>query len=220
MVYVTGNMHGDRERFKNNAFHRLKKNDSLIVCGDFGFLWDGGEEEQKFLHWLSRRRYNVLFVDGTHENYELLEQYPIEQFCNAPARHIEGRVYQLLRGQIYRIDGQRIFAFGGGETTDVDLHASGFWWPQEMPTAEEMDEGAMRLKLCHREVDYIVTHEPASSVKRIMQFERDDINPLNAFFEDVAQNVTFKRWFFGACHKDQAITPTQVSIFKEVIPLD
>ena len=34
-------MHGDFERFKLPAMKKLKKGDTLIICGDFGFLWDG-----------------------------------------------------------------------------------------------------------------------------------------------------------------------------------
>ena len=47
MVYVTGDMHGDFERFKLPAMKKLKKGDTLIICGDFGFLWDGSKEEEE-----------------------------------------------------------------------------------------------------------------------------------------------------------------------------
>lgn len=42
MVYITGDVHGDIRRFGAPA-RRLKKGDTLIVCGDFGMLWEGGE---------------------------------------------------------------------------------------------------------------------------------------------------------------------------------
>ena len=41
MIYVTGDTHGDIERFKSSGIHKVKKGDSIIVCGDFGFVWDG-----------------------------------------------------------------------------------------------------------------------------------------------------------------------------------
>ena len=37
MVYITGDVHGDIRRFGAPA-RRLKKGDTLIVCGDFGML--------------------------------------------------------------------------------------------------------------------------------------------------------------------------------------
>ena len=38
MVYVTGDLHGEWARFRARGIRRLKRNDTLLVCGDFGFL--------------------------------------------------------------------------------------------------------------------------------------------------------------------------------------
>ena len=40
MIYVTGDIHGEVERFSEKEIKRLKKQDTLIVLGDFGFLWN------------------------------------------------------------------------------------------------------------------------------------------------------------------------------------
>ena len=47
MVYVTGDLHGEYSRFRKTGIKKLKKGDTLIVCGDFGFVWDGSRREQK-----------------------------------------------------------------------------------------------------------------------------------------------------------------------------
>ena len=39
-------MHGEMARFEDSRIRKLKKGDTLIVCGDFGFLWDGGAKEE------------------------------------------------------------------------------------------------------------------------------------------------------------------------------
>ena len=44
MIYFTGDLHGDYDRFKSKELKKLKKGDTLIVCGDFGFLWDGSKK--------------------------------------------------------------------------------------------------------------------------------------------------------------------------------
>lgn len=49
MIYVTGDVHADLGRFKGKAAKKLKKGDTLIVCGDFGFVWDGSKKEQRVL---------------------------------------------------------------------------------------------------------------------------------------------------------------------------
>ena len=47
MIYFTGDTHGDLSRFKSSAAKKLKKGDYLMVCGDFGFIWNGSAEEYK-----------------------------------------------------------------------------------------------------------------------------------------------------------------------------
>ena len=76
MIYFTGDTHGDKERLSKFALKQLKSGDTLIVCGDFGFLWDESKKEKKFLEKLSKRNYTICFIDGTHENFELLEKIP------------------------------------------------------------------------------------------------------------------------------------------------
>ena len=49
MIYVTGDMHGSVARFEEKPFDKLRAGDMLIVCGDFGFIWNGDLQEEKIL---------------------------------------------------------------------------------------------------------------------------------------------------------------------------
>ena len=93
---------------------KLDKGDTLIVCGDFGFVWDGSPKEKKLLDYLGSRKYTVAFVDGTHENYDLLKKYRMTVWNGGRVHRISGNLFHLMRGQIYTIEGLRIFTFGGG----------------------------------------------------------------------------------------------------------
>ena len=45
MIYITGDCHQDFERFNIDVFPEQKemtKDDCVIICGDFGFVWDDG----------------------------------------------------------------------------------------------------------------------------------------------------------------------------------
>ncbi|MBQ4100441.1 MAG: metallophosphoesterase, partial [Oscillospiraceae bacterium] len=121
MIYVTGDFHGDIDRFSARDIKRLKRKDYLIILGDFGFIWNGSKEEQKLLKWIGKRRFTTLFIEGTHDNYSLFENYPEVDFAGGRARHISGRLYKLTRGHIFNLDDKKIFAFGGGETIDKDV---------------------------------------------------------------------------------------------------
>ena len=74
-IFMTGDTHGDFSRLRPVAFREqggLTKDDYLIICGDFGGVWDGSEIEQQWLDWLEDRSFTTLFVSGNHENYDLL----------------------------------------------------------------------------------------------------------------------------------------------------
>ncbi|MFR9228778.1 MAG: hypothetical protein ACLVKJ_07905 [Acutalibacteraceae bacterium] len=66
MIYITGNTHGDINRFETEQTKKFTSEDYLIICGDFGFIWNGGKKEEKQLERLSKTIYH-LFVDGTQK---------------------------------------------------------------------------------------------------------------------------------------------------------
>ena len=220
MIYVTGDTHADIDRFKTRAVKWLKKKDTLIVCGDFGFVWNGSAEEKKLLKWLGKRRYSVLFLEGTHDNLDLLAQYPEEEYCGGRARHISGRCYQLLRGEIYTIESQNIFVFGGGESFDMDAREEGkTWWVRELPSREELEFARQNLANHDHKVDYILTHSPSAIVNGFLNMDGVYTNPLASFLDEVTNTVSFKHWFFGSCHIDKVIPPRYHAVYQEVLLL-
>ena len=220
MIYVTGDTHADIERFKSKAFKRLKKNDTLIICGDFGFLWDGSAKEKKLLKWLGKRRYHVLFLEGTHDNLDLLAQYPEEEYCGGKARHISGRCYHLLRGEIYTIEFKTLFVFGGGESQDIDAREEGkTWWVSELPTKEELDYARQNLAKHDHQVDCILTHTPSSIVSGFLNMDGVFSNPLATFLDEVTNTVQFEHWYFGSCHLDKVIPPRYHAVYQELVKL-
>ena len=76
MIYITGDTHGDLSHFKDPKLKRLGEKDIVIVCGDFGFLWDPNDpKEKRNLEWLKKRKYTICFLDGAHENFDMLDSY-------------------------------------------------------------------------------------------------------------------------------------------------
>ena len=55
MIYATGDTHGNFQRFAPEHFPEqagMTKEDYMIICGDFGGVWDGGKKEERNLDWL------------------------------------------------------------------------------------------------------------------------------------------------------------------------
>lgn len=51
-IFMTGDTHGDFSRLRPAAFYeqvQLTKADYLVICGDFGGIWDGSNTEQQWL---------------------------------------------------------------------------------------------------------------------------------------------------------------------------
>lgn len=88
MIYITGDCHGNFERFNTDIFPEqleMNKEDYVIICGDFGGIWDKSGDSKKeamILNQLECKSYTTLFVDGNHENFDRL---------SITGRHLEWR---------------------------------------------------------------------------------------------------------------------------------
>ncbi len=221
MIYITGNMHGDINRFETEQTKKFTSDDFLIICGDFGFIWDGGKKEEKQLEKLSEKPYTILFVDGTHENFDLLNSYPTKQWNQGQVHEIRPNILHLIRGEIFEIDEHSIFAFGGGETEEKEVYMeTGKWWSEEMPTREEMMTGAKNLLDHQLTVDYIITHEPCPN--RVVTGKKQEMHrsALQSFFEEILVQVTYKQWFSGALHVDRNMSNSHIAVFEQIVSPD
>lgn len=221
MIYITGDTHGEMYRFDSAKARKLKKGDTLIVCGDFGFIWNGGSAEEKILRKLGKKKYQILFVDGTHENFDLLDRYPVTEWNGGQVQQISGNLYHLMRGQVYTIEGKKIFTFGGGESPEKQMRMEvGTWWEREMPSMEEMRTGVNNLRAVDMKVDYIITHQPAPRVMSHNVGPVENTNQLDAYFEQISKQVQFQTWFFGSLHIDRKITAKNYAVFNDILPVE
>ena len=220
MVYVTGDLHGEYSRFQDKAMKQLKKGDILLVCGDFGFVWDESRQEQKLLQKIGRRRHITLFLDGTHDNLPCIEGYPLEEFAGAPVRHICGNLYYAQRGSVFTLEGKTVFVMGGGISSDMEEREEGkTWWSQEQPTLQELRAAEEVLQRYDGQVDYIVTHQPPEDIRRFITGEEERISPLGNFLNQVQAQCGFTHWYFGELHRDKVVPPRYTAVFQAVLPL-
>lgn len=221
MIYFTGDTHGDKNRLSKFALKQLKSGDTLIVCGDFGFLWDESKKEKKFLEKLSKRNYNICFIDGTHENFELLEKIPVTFWRGGRVRKITDNVIHLMRGEIYEIDKKIIFTMGGGESPEIEYkNEEDLTHQYELPTKQEMLNGVNNLERCEFKVDYIVTHEPPAKIRDFLLLSKNTAartTALGAYFDELSVQASFERWFFGSMHMDKFISNSQIAVFNNIV---
>ena len=218
MIYVTGDIHGNQFKWLEQIDPVLKEGDIMIVCGDFGigFFQQKYSSEESFYDFISVQPYTVLFVDGNHENFELLDDYPVSRWHGGKVHFIKESVIHLMRGQIYTIDGKTFFTFGGGYSCDIETrveHRS--WWQQELPTTQEWNEALNNLLQYNFHVDYIITHDCPFHIKELLHtrtipcnlndYTLPHLRNIDEVMDDIEQQVTYKLWFSGHLHIDQTI---------------
>lgn len=254
MIYITGDTHGDFRRFSNRNFPKQKemtRDDYVIICGDFGGIWNAGcenREEKYWLDWLSERNFTLLFVDGNHENYERLYQYPVEEWHGGKVHRIRENVLHLCRGEVFELDGRKFFTFGGAQSKDITdgilepddpqfkdkkkrldrkwslyriNHIS--WWKEELPTEEEMEHGLRNLAKHNNKVDYVITHCAPSSIQNSSRFIMlHKCAPQNAFtdyLDRIRNNVEYKTWFFGHYHDTDKVSDKEEMVYEGMLEL-
>ncbi|MCC8070131.1 MAG: metallophosphoesterase [Ruminococcus sp.] len=211
MIYLTGDTHIpiDIQKLEDEYFPvqlSMSKDDYLIICGDFGGVWDRTKERDQILNTLANRNFTTLFIDGNHENFDILNKMPVSQWHGGKVHFIRDSIIHLMRGQVFEIDGLTFFTMGGGNSTDKAYrvpHRS--WWKQEMPNDMEKSIGIENLKLHNNEVDYIITHTaPTDIAIQIRDIHGDEL-PLNEYLLQIKNTVKFKKWFFGHFHDNRII---------------
>ncbi len=227
MIYVTGDTHGQHDFAKLERFAlqhaELTKEDFLIVAGDLGAVWDERTLERDLRPYRDLP-FTVLFVDGNHENFALLEAFPIETWKGGKVHRLAPDVIHLMRGQVFEIENNTIFTFGGATSIDRYLRRENVdWWAREMPSYEELDEGIANLKRHGNRVDFIITHSCDEKAlwypplrTRIYQMDVYPENRMLSYFEDV---VTYRHWYFGHYHMDGDLNGEKTVLFQKIVPL-
>ena len=221
MIYVTGDAHGQLAKFDHPAFRKLRAGDTLLITGDFGFLWDGSKEEINTLKKLAKKNYTICFVDGTHENFDLLDRLKVKLWKGGKVHQLAPNVFHLMRGQVFKIEDQTIFTMGGGESPDIEIRFEmNTWSDKEFPTKDELMEGVNNLQSHGENVDIILTHEPPAKIKDFLLLKTHadaSITAINTYLEDVGKTCTFKHWYFGSLHLDKFISTTHICVFNNVL---
>lgn len=210
MIFITGDTHGDefsKLNTKNFPIQKeLTKDDYVIVTGDCGLVWDNSNQEKYWLKWLEQKPFKLLYVDGNHENFDLLNSYKVEYWNGGKVHKINNSVIHLMRGQVFELDNKKIFTFGGAETVDKEHRKEGkTWWKEEIPSEQEFNEGLENLSKYGNKVDYIISHTCDSKTLAMLNaFFPYKLNAgkINFYFDKIRDNVTYDKWYFGHFHDD------------------
>ena len=253
MIYITGDTHGDFTRFSNRHLERkglhLTAEDYVIVCGDLGLCWAPDNTFAYHCRFFEEKPYTILWVQGNHENYDMLKKYAPEEWNGGMVRHIvRDKVILLERGQVFCIGGKTFFAFGGASSHDIqggvldrrdpdfrskvkqaDIQGLPYrilresWWPEELPSTKEMFEGLKNLGKIDNEVDYIITHCCATGIQSILDSGPGHLyepDILTDYFEQIEEKIHYKHWYFGHYHMDIKVDSRHTLLYHTIVSLE
>lgn len=224
MIYVTGDTHGLQDYYKLHIFAgehpELTKDDYVIIAGDFGAVWDS-KTLAADLKPYAELPFTVLFVDGNHENFDLLETFPVEEWHGGKVHKIKPDIIHLMRGQVFEIEGKTIFTFGGATSIDKFMRREGLsWWKQELPTYEELDEGIANLKKHNNKIDYIITHSCSERALMYPQIRNSATLKLSCpesqMLSYIEETAEFKHWYFGHFHIDAELSDKYTVLYHDI----
>ena len=248
MIYFTGDTHGgiDMSKLMNKNMRGTcgmpGEDDYLVILGDFGlpFFDDDrkkkkkkkkkgtGElnsEYEKWIKFLKKKPYTILWVDGNHDNHSFWRKQPITKMFGGRVHvHPDAKnVIHLMRGEVYAIDGKRIFAFGGAASHDREYRSEGLnWWATETAQPDEIARAYSNLAVCSNQTDYIVTHTPPDLVMRQLLYNANCMERYvpdrTAFFLDtILKTVRYRAWFCGHLHMDTFIPEYALAVMYQTV---
>lgn len=198
MIYVTGDIHGDVNRFsddnlENEGIERTG-DDLFIVCGNFciPFGYPYEKEDRESIDFLEKTGSIYCFVDGCHDNHTRLKDLPVVKWNGGLVKVVSDSIYYLLRGEIYNLDGSTVLAFGGGISADKEMRQQmgKFWWPEERPSIDDYANLVENVKKYNKRVDYVITHTPPVPFNVCKTEVSERLNCIKDFIE-------YKKWYCG-----------------------
>lgn len=204
-IYLVGDTHGTALNINKVFEKHTVKNDVIVQLGDFGFIWN-----QDWKHKITGLQMvfekfdsTLAFIDGNHENFEILNSFPVETWKGGKVHRISPNIIHLMRGQVFEIFGKTFFTMGGASSIDYIYRQNRIsWWEEENITFQDMEEASKNLAAVKDTVDYVLTHTCAMMEKQRLglknMFDSHNENQL----QHIRDIITFKQWYFGHYHMD------------------
>ena len=211
MIYITGDTHGD---FRNVARFceriQTEKSDILIILGDAGINYYGGELDAEKKEYLESLPITVFAIHGNHEMRPQTILTYHEAEWNGGTVYMEDEYPHILfakDGELYDIGGQRTLVIGGAYSVDKAyrlLHGLG-WWPDEQPSEEIKRRVEENLGKHNWGVDVVLTHTaPLKYEPREVFLPGVNQNMVDKsteqWLDSIEERLDYKKWYCGHYH--------------------
>lgn len=214
MIYFTGDTHGGYRSIIKfaNRFHLLRT-DVIVILGDAGYNYYGGEHDAEAKLHLSHVKPTILCIHGNHEIRPTnIPTYKTREWNGGIVWYEEEYPNLLFAkdGEIYTLNGLNYLAIGGAYSVDKHLRIRRGvgWWEDEQPSDETKRYVEEQIR-AHK-VDVILSHTcprkyiPTEVFLPMVDQSTVD-NSTEIWLDQIEEVVNYKAWYCGHWHTDKRI---------------
>lgn len=227
---ITGDMHGHiDERFDQLISHYEPSKTAIIVLGDVGANYYLSKKDKRFKEQLNNFGYTFYCVHGNHEE----RPEKIKGMKTVYDENVKGMVYyeeeypNIKYFQIwgeYEIDGYKTLVMGGAYSVDKEYRLINHWqwFPTEQMTAKEKYDCFNAVE--RQTFDLVLSHtcpyswQPFDLFLPFIDQSKVD-SGTEYFFENILQNIKFKKWCYGHFHDDRWQNNRARMFYKDCVKL-
>ena len=214
MIYFKGDTHGGyRDIIKFCNRQHLLRTDFIIILGDAGYNYYGGERDAEAKLHLSHVKPTILCIHGNHEIRPAnIPSYKMKEWNGGIVWYEEEYPNLLFAkdGEIYTLNGLNYLAIGGAYSVDkhLRLRRGAGWWEDEQPS-DEIKRYVEEQIRTHR-VDVILSHTcprkyTPTEVFLPMVDQSTVDNSTELWLDTIEGKLNYNAWYCGHWHIDKRI---------------
>lgn len=221
MIYITGDTHGRFERvekFCNTV--GTSKEDILIILGDAGINFSGGERDHLKKEYLASLPITIFAIHGNHERRpQTIDTYKEKQWRGGIV-YFEDEYPNILfakDGEIYDLDGKKTVVIGGAYSVDKEIRLlrGWSWFEDEQPSKETKNYVEQQLDKSDWHVDIVLSHtvplkyEPIEVFMPFVDQSKID-KSTEEWLDHIEEKLSYKMWYAGHYHTEKKIDKLEI----------
>lgn len=219
MIVVTGDSLGIDALYNlahDETVCSMSKSDYLVVLGNCGIMQAHTDFQENILIYRDLPC-SVLFLDGGHDDYDLIADHPLFPWNGGMVQNISRGLTHLMRGQVFTIGGRTLLTMGGSTTPGRDDVGKYYdWWPEQDIFPPEVEVAERNLSAVGDCVDLVLTCEcPTSWKSRINGMP----TPCSDALERILGVVDYGHWYFSGPSLTELPDVSATMVGHEVVAL-
>lgn len=233
MIYITGDTHGSFDRIEKFCKEQnTTKNDIMIILGDVGLNYYGGDRDETRKSVVSKLPITLFCIHGNHENRpeNLGDMYRIKFFHDGAVffQKEYPNILFAVDGQIYNFNGLRTMVVGGAYSVDKHyrLENGMKWFDDEQPSASTKNFVENSLDFNGRKIDIMLTHTCPEKFIPVEAFlpnvDQSSVDrSTEEWLDSIERKTSYKMWYCGHYHINKMLYNNDAKItflFDDIIP--